>query len=183
MSHLGGHLNVTHLDVGALKWLQSRGTRTFLDIGCSVGGQLEAALMLGFEAWGFDGDYNLVNYGGMKCLDRVFFNDLTRCSPQFPIQFDAIWCVEVAEHIEERYTKNLLGMCAKNLRPGGTLVFTANDGPGVHHVNRKPVQWWLGELARFGLAHSAALTAELKKASTMEREFIQKTGVVCEKRA
>lgn len=181
MKHLGGHLGVTHVDTGALAWLKRNGVNTLLDVGCSMGWQVEAARKIGIDTYGFDGDYNLVNNPNVKCLDYIFFNDLTKACPKFPVIFDGIWCCEVAEHIEEKYTDNLLGMIYNNLKYGGYLVFTANEGPGVHHVNRKPLTWWREKLKDFGLFWDENLTNGLVTCSTMEREFIRKTGNVYKK--
>lgn len=182
MDHLGGHCNITHVDVGALRWLRERCGDTLLDVGCSVGGQVGKALEMGFDAYGFDGDYSLTTNPAATNLDRIFFGDLTKCSPQFPIKFDVIWCVEVAEHIEEAFVGNLLSMLAKNLKLNGMLVFTANDGPGHHHVHLKPMEWWIEALRSHGLIYSQWYTAELREQSTMGREFIRKTGIVCHRR-
>lgn len=178
MNHLGGHLGITHTDSGALDWLKEKGVETLLDVGCSVGWQVELANMMGIQAWGLDGDYSLVDNPNTKWLSRIFFSDLTKCDPVFPTRFDAVWCVEVAEHIEEKYTDNLLSTLASNLEWNGLLVFTANEGPGIHHVNLKPESWWIQRLAEFSLIHDPKLTIEIRSRSTMQREFIRNTGNV-----
>lgn len=182
MNHLGGHCDVTHVDEGALLWLRDNGHKTFLDVGCSVGGQVGKALELGFDAYGFDGDYSLTVNPAMTNLDRILFGDITKCCPQFPVKFDAIWCVEVAEHIEAAFASNLLGMLAKNLKDDGTLVFTANSGPGFHHVHIQTMPWWIETLESFGLIYSLECTEKLREKSTMIREFIKNTGIICHKK-
>lgn len=182
MSHLGGHLNVTHTDEGALRWLKSIGVDSLLDVGCSVGWQIGEALKLGIDAWGFDGDYSLTNNFHTKHLNRIFFNDLTKTAMKFPVAFDGVWCVEVAEHIEEKFTPHLLQTLSNALCQNGILVFTANEGPGVHHVNRKPPTWWKEQLEKYELFFDASMTSTLKVESTMKREFIRNTGMVFRKR-
>lgn len=178
MSHLGGHLNITHIDCGALEWLKDQGTKTLLDIGCSVGGQVHQAILLGMNAYGLEGDYSLLQEDKLKVPHRIFFSDFTKTFVQMPILFDAIWCVEVAEHIEEKHLLNLFFSIYRNLKLGGYLVFTANEGPGIHHVTRKPAEWWIRSLRHEGLEFNEALTKDLRAASTMEREFIRDTGMV-----
>lgn len=172
---------MTHVDVGALKWLKRNGVRTFLDVGCSVGGQVKEALELGLNAFGLDGDFSLLHEGHLLVPDRIVFSDLTKTKTVFPVKFDAVWCVEVAEHVEEKYLGNLLGTLSDNLERGGKLVFTANDGPGINHVNLKPMEWWIETLKVFGLDHNQFLTDEMRSESTMVREFIRNTGIVCMK--
>lgn len=174
--HLGGHLNVTHVDEGALKWLVGRGVRYLLDVGCSVGWQVDKARDLGIEAWGLDGDYSLQASSFAKSRPRVLYSDLTTTHVEYPLKFDAVWCCEVAEHIDPKHTVNLLTTLAVNLKDNGLLVFTANEGPGYHHVNCKPMSWWIGELAKSGLRHDPDLTKALVASSTMTRDFIRKTG-------
>lgn len=177
---MGGHLNVTHVDEGALRWLRDKYcVVTLLDVGCSVGGQVDKALELGLDAYGFDGDYSLTANPKTKHLNRIYFNDLTKCAVRFPVKFDAIWCVEAAEHIEEKFTPNLLETLSSNLKTGGVLVFTANDGPGVNHVNRKPMSWWERKLRQVHLNVSEGETRALRRESTMLREFVKKTGLLC----
>lgn len=178
MGHLGGHLGVTHTDEGALRWIRDMGNKTMLDVGCGPGGNIEAALSLGIDAYGFDGDYNLTANTKIHpdILGRISFNDLTKCVYNSPRQFDFIWCCEVAEHIEERFTPHLIRTLKENVKDGGIVMMTANEGPGVHHVNRKPPKWWIEKMDQFGLKHDSELSAKLKEVSTMKREFIRETG-------
>jgi len=181
--HLGGHLDMTHLDEGALKWLMQLGCRSLLDVGCSVGGQVALAHRLGMNAYGIEGDYSLLQESKAICPERMVFTDITKVVFVFPAPFDATWCIEVAEHIEEQYTGNLLSTISANLMVDGKAVMTANQGiSGFHHVNLKPREWWIDQAIRHGLIYDEAMTAELKSASTMAREFIQNTGMVFRKR-
>ena len=66
--HLGGHNGLTHLDEGALKWLQSLGHKRFLDIGCGPGGMVQLAEQLGFVVKGIDGDHTLERYDPQKFI-------------------------------------------------------------------------------------------------------------------
>jgi 2-polyprenyl-3-methyl-5-hydroxy-6-metoxy-1,4-benzoquinol methylase len=178
LSHVGGHLNITHQDAGAINWLKWKGCKTLLDIGCSVGGQIDVALQSGLEAYGIDGDYSLTTNPKTQHLNRIYFNDLTKTYITLPIRFDAIWCCEVAEHIEEQYVGNLMKTISENLLPGGILVFTSNEGPGINHVNCKPQLYWIALLDQYGLKYFPEYTLELRTYSTMEREFIKNTGNV-----
>ena len=67
--HLGGHGNKTHLDIGALQWLQKElNAKTYLDIGCGPGGMVQLAEDLGLEALGIDGDYTLDRFDNTKFI-------------------------------------------------------------------------------------------------------------------
>ena len=59
--HLGGHLNRTNIDTGALEWLlDTFNPKSFLDIGCGPGGMVQEALNQGLDARGIDGDPSVV---------------------------------------------------------------------------------------------------------------------------
>jgi len=177
MSHLGGHLDMTHVDRGALEFLQSLGCNSFLDVGCSVGGQVAEAKALGMDAMGIDGDLSLVEKNLMLSKD-VMFVDFTKGNIFLNSPVDAIWFVEVAEHVEEQYLTNLLDSISLNLRYGGLLVFTFNEGPGHHHVTLKPFDWWEKRLNKSDLHVDLALTSTLRSCSTMKRDFIRSNGYI-----
>jgi len=181
LSHLGGHLNKTHIDTGAITWLRQNTGRPipyFLDVGCSVGGNLDIAESAGYIVYGIEGDYSLLQAGKVSRPHRVVFTDFTKTWFQFQLQFDVIWCVEVAEHIPEEFCENMLKTFSDNLLPEGRLVFTSNDGPGINHVNRKPESWWMEKMCQHGLKKNEYLTGLLRKNSTMERDFIRSSGSV-----
>ena len=59
--YAGGHMSVTHTDVGALEFLESRGALTLLDVGCGPGGQVQEAMNRGWKAFGIDVDVDLLD--------------------------------------------------------------------------------------------------------------------------
>jgi len=179
-SHLGGHCGITHIDIGALNWLRQKFPlhKTFLDIGCGPGGQVESAERMGFISLGIDGDYSLLDTK-LKTF-KILFTDLTKVILDLPIKFDIIWCVEVAEHIDEKFTNNLLESIKKNLALNGIVIFTAchKEGEGIHHVNIKSKEWWINKFQEKGLCYFENITNDLKKSSTMTREFIRDNGMI-----
>ena len=181
MNHLGGHLFMTHVDIGALNYFKETSVySTFLDIGCSVGWQVDEALKLGFDAYGIDGDYSLVYHKNTRNLERIMFNDFSKTYLILPKKFDLIWCVEVAEHIEEQFTDNLIKTISYNLREAGSVVFTAcsKENTGIHHVNIKSKEWWIDKFNKHNMVYIPEWTEDLKKYSTMKREFIQENGMI-----
>lgn len=176
---IGGNGGITHIDIGSLKWLYGLGIKNLLDVGCSVGWQINEAINIGIDAYGVEGDINIINNSNTKNLERIFFCDLTKSYVKFPLSFDAIWCVEVAEHIEEQYIDNLFITFSKNIKLNGILVFTHSlvEAPHVH-VNIKPSSYWINKMKDYGLYFNLDKTKDLKWNSTMQREFIQNTGMV-----
>lgn len=178
LDHVGGHLDMTHTDAGAIKWLSDKGVVSFLDVGCSVGGQVELAGKIHMRALGLDGDYDLSHRGLLKVPSRILFCDFTKTFIKLPFQFDAVWCVEVAEHIEEKFVDNLMKTICWNASSLGMIVFTASQGPGIHHVNLKPMEWWIDKFKEYWFVLSDDLTKELRTSSTMDRDFVRDKGCV-----
>lgn len=185
--HLGGHCGITHTDSGSLKFIKelltSKGITnpSMLDIGCSVGWQMDLARQLGFEVYGLEGDESIRTNPNTKCLSNIHFHDLTNSAFYFSRnQFDLIWCCEVAEHIEDKYVLNLIDSINLNLSNSGLVVFTFCDkeGTGIHHVNIKPEKYWLQLFELYGIIKDEELTKQLRARSTMVREFIRETGII-----
>ncbi len=78
-------------------------------------------------------------------------------------KFDLCLCLEVAEHIEEKHSDQLL----QNLTGSAdTIIFTAAPPgqEGVDHCNLKPKQWWIEKFEKCGFQFCKKLTEELKAA-------------------
>ena len=171
--HLGGHANKTHVDAGALSSLRKWGVRTLLDLGCGPGGQVSLSNSLGILAEGIDGD--------PSCLPTHLHDFTTgpyRGKPGTIFRFDAIWCVEFLEHVEERYLPNVMETIV-GADPVIVVVSAAPPGKsGHHHVNCQTESYWRRRFNDAGLAFSGSRTEEIRRASTMEREFIRERGMV-----
>lgn len=177
---VGSHMNITHVDEGALKWLESiRPGFSFLDIGCGPMGMVDLALESGHDAWGMDADRNLINR--VKYPDRLIIHDLKRSSKTLVSNFDVVWSVEVVEHIHEEYIDNWIRSVRDNLFSDSRGLLIMTHATGINfgsHVNCHPSEYWINSLSANGMNLESDLTAELKKHSTMQREFIQNTGMV-----
>ncbi len=165
-SHLGGHMGVTHIDEGALRYM-NRVVRvqSMIDIGCGPGGQVEVAKSLGIDAKGIDGD---------PTVNADILHDFTTGPLADLAPVDLAWSVEFLEHIAPEYIPNIMAAfkCARY------VVATANDKPGPWHQNPQPQQYWIDLFADNGFKFLSIRTLEMQRASTMEREFIQQTGMV-----
>lgn len=169
-NHLGGHLNKTHIDTSTLKYLVDKfKIKSFLDVGCGPGGMVEWAVKLGLDAKGIDGDPNIKN-------DKVTVlkHDYTLGKEDLVDKVDLIWSVEFLEHIEPNYLPNVIDTFKK----ADYLFCTANEGPGHHHVNRKPVEYWIKMFERNGFKFLEEDTNRIRLNSSMPREFVRNTGML-----
>ena len=172
--HLGGHQNITHTDEGVLRFFIERfNAKTFLDIGCGPGGQVDLAKKLGLDAYGVDGDDTIMR--NFQCI----VHDFTVSSCVLPLNsFDLGWSVEFVEHVEEKFVVNFIDAfkCCRHL----VITHAPPNKYGHHHVNCKSSDYWISLLAAHGLAYSEELTNDIKRISTMRREFMSQNGLVFE---
>ena len=65
-------MSVTHTDVGALEFLESRGALTLLDVGCGPGGQVQEAMNRGWKAFGGAFKNIATRQGMQKLFQRAY---------------------------------------------------------------------------------------------------------------
>jgi len=143
--YLGGHFNITNNDKSALLYLVEKfKIKTLLDVGCGPMGVVQDALDIGLDAYGVDGDVDILYMENIP-TNRLSIHDFTVSPWKSPKKFDGIWSVEVAEHINEEFVLNYLYTISDNLENNGVLLFThAVPGQGgYHHVNCKPSEYWI----------------------------------------
>lgn len=109
--------------------------RSVLDLGSGMGNNAYWFHKQGLQVVAADGLLD-------NCKRAVFPTiniDLTKTNVYCPV--DLVHCVEVVEHIEEKYIENLLdSMC------NGKVILMTNALPGqggYHHVNEQPTEYWI----------------------------------------
>ena len=119
---------------------EERKPRSLLDVGCGTGTWLNAARAFGIiDVFGVDGvdipaDQLLIPPDLFRQQDLTVPWSLGR-------SFDAVLCLEVAEHLDEAYGPPLIKTLAAH---ADTIFFSAAcpGQPGQHHVNCQwPVYW------------------------------------------
>jgi len=169
--HLGGHNNVTHTDVGSFGYIK----RTFnissvLDIGCGPMGMKPVADSFGIKYLGIDGDISIKK-------DKNFVLHDYSVGPYVPAEkCDLAWSVEFLEHVEEKYIPNFMESfkrcryaCITHALPGKI---------GHHHVNCQPQEYWKNVFSEYGFEYSEFHTDQIRKFSSMKREFMKNTGML-----
>lgn len=136
-------------------FLAGRQVASLLDVGCGTGTWLSAALALGVrEVLGIDGVKNApedlhVSPQLVRHQDLTISWDLAR-------KFDAVICLEVAEHLDRAFAPTLVDALVKH---GNWIVFSAaSPGQlGQHHVNCQWPAYWQELFNQRGYACSDAI--------------------------
>jgi|TARA_R100000030_G_C3245758_1_gene121758 SAM-dependent methyltransferase len=175
--HLGGHLNRTNIDEGALQWLiDTFNPKSFLDIGCGPGGMVDLAKSKGLESFGIDGDPHVTR-------DFIYKHDF--CEEPFKAlrTFDIGWSVEFVEHVYEKYMPNY--MPAFKVCKIVVITYAPPGTPGHHHVNLQEESYWIEKFKQYGFTYDLTMSIKLRESSTMnlnkkshEKRFVQKRGMV-----
>lgn len=171
--HLGGHANITHIDVGSLLYLKSKfHIDTMLDVGCGVGGMVQQGIKHGIFAVGLDGDYEVKRPDELK--GRIEIHDFTKGLSNVKISVDLIWSVEFLEHVAEEYLPNVFD----TFKLAHIVFCTANPGRNKYHFNPQPVSYWIKKFQEYEFTFLEDETKEIRKASTMNRNFVRSTGMI-----
>jgi hypothetical protein len=142
--HLGGNFaegDPATFSAAAWEYIIKRfNIKSMLDVGSGRGYAGKWFLDQGISVTAIEGlSDNVVN-----SIIPTIEHDLTAAS--FVKNVDFVNCIEVVEHIEEKYLDNLLDTlcCGKYV-----LITHAVPGqPGWHHVNCQPSEYWISHFKR-----------------------------------
>lgn len=167
-SHLGGHGNTTHIDTGTLKYLKKKyEIKSMVDIGCGPGGMVQVAKDMGINCIGIDGDPNVNPDILWDFTDNMLLPGMH--------SFDLGYSVEFLEHVDEQYMENYMWVF------GGCEYIVCTAAPpgkkGHHHVNCQDTEYWIDAFAYYGFDYDKEETKNIRRVSTMTREFMKKYGM------
>jgi len=182
----------THIDEGTFQYLDSLGCKSLLDVGCSIGTNVQIALEMGWGAFGIEVDDTVLHENG-KYQKNIALIDCTHNPVIFHQPFDVVWSVEVAEHIPkerfENYLETLVGNCGKYL-----VMTAAKDTASEQevkkqlrgelwgqHLNGQKREYWIDKIEKKGLKYNDELCKKLVKKSTMIKPYLKYSGMVFEK--
>jgi 2-polyprenyl-3-methyl-5-hydroxy-6-metoxy-1,4-benzoquinol methylase len=76
-------------------------------------------------------------------------------------RFDLVLCIEVAEHIRQKHSAQLVANCT---HLGRQVFFTAapKGQTGVGHINLQPYSFWIELFAEHGFVHQEALSRKIQ---------------------
>ena len=173
--HLGGHMNVNHVDEGALKTIHEKfSIYSLLDVGCGLGEMKFLCDEKNITYQGIDGDYT-----AKRKHDNVIIHDYTKGKSEISKQcgnpYDLGWSTEFLEHVDAKYVDNYM---IDFVKCKYVLVTHAPPGKkGHHHVNCQTNEYWIKTFMKYNFAFDKEMTKLIRKNSSMERNFIRDNGL------
>lgn len=145
--------------------------KSILDIGCGTGTWLRAAKELGnAEVLGIDG----VNIPKKQLL--IELKDFQKHDLKKPIflnkKFDAVFCLEVAEHLHKKYAHILIRTLTRH---SDLILFSAacpNQG-GQNHINCQWPSYWQKKFNKQGFACYDSIRSEIWNEESIEPWYRQ----------
>jgi SAM-dependent methyltransferase len=139
--------------------MESFNPASIIDFGCGSGDILAPFEKKGVRVFGVDGSRTNKKHSKINKEDFLVY-DLRR-KYRSRVEYDLCFCIEVAEHIEEKYSD----IFVNNLtRASTTVIFTAAPPgqEGIHHINLKPYEWWIDKFQKHDFKFNRHLTESLK---------------------
>lgn len=140
--------------------------KTVIDVGCGPGHMMAALEARGIRTFGVD----IASAALARAKDKgvsVQHFDLTVEGPSLPgTSYDLAISCEVAEHLDARFAEKFVKhMCAAS----DVIYLTAAEpnpsmGPGLHHVNEQPNEYWIARFEQSGFVLDECLTASARTA-------------------
>jgi hypothetical protein len=175
--HLGGNAAVvnphTHCPDSWSYIVNKYNIKSVLDVGSGYGYTAKWFAEQGLNAIAIEGLQKNVD----NAVHPTIRVDLTESA--YTADVDLVNCIEVVEHVEERFLENLLTtLCC------GKYIFMTHGLPkqrGHHHVNNQPTSYWITHLARKGFHLSVEDSKKIKELSGTATHVAQ-TGMLFIKR-
>lgn len=118
-----------------------------LDVGCGLGGMVQALRDRGIDAWGVD------PAPALATLSRVPAHHIRAPADRLPFAsgaFDLVLCVDVLAHIPEPFVARSLRELARVCRGYLVIAVDCVDPTREGHVTIRPRDWWQAQLVDAG---------------------------------
>jgi SAM-dependent methyltransferase len=176
--HLGGNLEGGDASTWCpTAWsfiIEKFNIKSVMDVGAGLGHAAKWFNDRGLKTTAIEGlEYNVSN-----AVYPSILHDLT--TGPFIRSVDLVNCIEVVEHIEEKYIDNLL----TTLCQGNYLLMThAVPGQdGWHHVNCQPKEYWVNHLNKNGFRLLNEESSNIQKLAKQDGgKHIWRTGLLFER--
>jgi cyclopropane fatty-acyl-phospholipid synthase-like methyltransferase len=181
-SHLGGYIvDLTdHGDPNSYStevwdWMVENNIKKIIDVGCGEGHSTKYFISRGAECLGIEGGENAYNRSQVK--PHLILHDYTEGPYKSPKKYDAVWCCEFVEHVEEKFSENFLETfkCADKI----FMTHALPGQEGYHHVNCQNSEYWISKIESIGYKYNPELSFFLRNLT--DRIHVKNTLLVFEK--
>ena len=140
------------------KLIKEYDVKSVLDVGSGIGYSAKWFADRGLQSTAIEGlPYNVKN-----AVHPTVLHDLSR-SAYTEGEYDMVWCCEVAEHVDENAIEYFLDTVT-NCKLLALTAAPPGDG-GHHHVNCKPVEYWIDKVQSRGMRIDVQKTNECRAIS------------------
>lgn len=148
--------------------------RSIVDFGCGIGSFLLGASHLNAEVKGYEISAYASTYIHSSMRPHIKYTDCAK--PMKTKKYDCALCIEVAEHIEEKDSRQLI----ENITNASDFVIFTAATPGQEgtgHINCHEKEWWCDLFEEFEF-HYTHETEALKEAWHMAPDYVLKNLMV-----
>jgi cyclopropane fatty-acyl-phospholipid synthase-like methyltransferase len=164
-SHLGGYIvgltpygdpNTYATEVW--DWMINNNIKSVIDVGCGEGHSTKYFLDNGIDCIGIEGGEKA--YINSPVKHNLILHDYTDGKYVLDKKYDAVWCCEFVEHVEERFIDNFLSTfkCAKKI----FMTHAVPGQEGYHHVNCQKSEYWIDKMSSIGYSYNPDLSIYLR---------------------
>jgi hypothetical protein len=151
------HANRSNEDKTSLKFLVERfHIKSFVDIGCGLGGQVSIARNMGLKAIGIDGDPTIKEFDGLTRHDYT----------KGPLKIETTdlgWSSAFIEHVFEKHMSNFMETfaCCKY----ACTTYAPKGLGGRHHVNCQDEKYWIEVFKKYGFEFHMDISDTIRQIS------------------
>ncbi|MBU2101845.1 MAG: class I SAM-dependent methyltransferase, partial [Candidatus Omnitrophica bacterium] len=134
--------------------------QSVIDFGCGTADLLHSFEKKGLEILGIDGSRANYNHCYIKKENFLLFDIRNKLTGKK--KFDLCISLEVAEHIEEKYSRILISNLVQH---SSVVLFTAAPPGqvGPDHINLQPYEWWIKRFEAVNFRLDTIVTEHLKQ--------------------
>jgi 2-polyprenyl-3-methyl-5-hydroxy-6-metoxy-1,4-benzoquinol methylase len=152
-----------------------------IDVGCGPGIYVKELIDLGIDAIGVDIDPSCVKYFDQeKYKGKIMTKDIFKEGNIWgDKEFDIAICLEVAEHIHESFSEDLVKFLS---RISKTVFFSAAPpGQGGHgHINCQPKEYWIELFGKYNYVLDTDHTKDFVDFFTNGERYTEEDKIECQ---
>lgn len=177
--HLGGFTTIDPQGISPSVWtdmMEYFGVHTLLDVGCGRGLSTSWFYMQGVKVQCVEGSHDAIERSVLPALsegdgdnvgnstskenDPMIIEHDFSLGPWWPEEtVDAVWCIELLEHVGRNFARNYLTAFKK-----AALIFaTHSKWGGWHHTEVHDEVWWKSKFEMYGFVYSEQLTHRVRQ--------------------